>query len=121
MTHVRTAPFYPQSNGKKERWYGTLKRECIRPRTPISLEDARRCVTEFVTYYHEVRLHSALGYVTPKDMLEGRAAQIHAERDRKLEEARKERKARRELLRQQQATAVSTTSADPASGVALGN
>jgi len=35
-----------------------------------------------------VRLHSAIGYVTPNDMLAGRQAQIHAERDRKLEEAR---------------------------------
>src|SRR5208337_4195910 len=25
MTHVRTSPYYPQSNGKKERWYKTLK------------------------------------------------------------------------------------------------
>jgi putative transposase len=26
MTHVRTSPYYPQSNGKKERWYQTLKK-----------------------------------------------------------------------------------------------
>ena len=32
MTHVRTSPFYPQSNGKIERWHKSLKRECIRPR-----------------------------------------------------------------------------------------
>lgn len=25
MTHVRTSPYYPQSNGKLERWHGTLK------------------------------------------------------------------------------------------------
>ena len=31
MTHVRTSPYYPQSNGKVERWHGTLKRECLRP------------------------------------------------------------------------------------------
>ena len=30
-THVRTSPFYPQSNGKIERWHKSLKRECIRP------------------------------------------------------------------------------------------
>jgi len=30
MTHVKTSPYYPQSNGKIERWHGTLKRECIR-------------------------------------------------------------------------------------------
>jgi putative transposase len=42
MTHVRTSPYYPQSNGKIERWRKSLKGECIRPGTPLSLEDARR-------------------------------------------------------------------------------
>jgi putative transposase len=35
MTHVRTSPFYPQSNGKLERWHQSLKRECIRPNSPV--------------------------------------------------------------------------------------
>jgi hypothetical protein len=95
MTHVRTSPYYPQSNGKIERWHGTLKRECIRPGTPLSLEDARRLVAGFVGHYNTVRLHSALGYVTPKDMLEGHAPEILAARDRKLEAAREARKLRR--------------------------
>ena len=42
MTHVRISPGYPQSNGKKERFFQTLKTECIRPGTPLSIEDARR-------------------------------------------------------------------------------
>jgi putative transposase len=83
LEHVRTSPYYPQSNGKKERYFKTLKSEAIRPQTPLDVDDARRVVGRFVTYYVEVRLHSAIGYVTPRDMLEGRAAQIHAERDRK--------------------------------------
>ena len=29
MTHVRTSPYYPQSNGKIERWHKSLKGECI--------------------------------------------------------------------------------------------
>jgi len=29
MTHVRTRPFYPQSNGKIERWHQSLKNECM--------------------------------------------------------------------------------------------
>jgi hypothetical protein len=95
MTHVRTAPFYPQSNGKIERWHKTLKVECIRPKTPLSLEDAKRSVTEFVSHYNTVRLHSAIGYITPKDKLEGRAEQIFADRDRKLAEAREHRKQKR--------------------------
>ena len=96
MTHVRTRPFYPQSNGKIERWHQSLKNECIRPKTPISLEDARRIVGEFVDYYNQVRLHSAIGYVAPKDKLEGRELDIFVDRDRKLAAARELRKARRQ-------------------------
>jgi transposase InsO family protein len=44
MTHVRTSPYYPQWNGKIERWHQSLKRECIRPGTPLSLDDAQRLV-----------------------------------------------------------------------------
>ena len=101
MTHVRTSPYYPQSNGKIERFHKTLKCECIRPKTPLSLEEARRVVDEFVTDYNTVRLHSAIGYVTPHDMLEGRQAAIHAARDQKLEAAREERRRQRQLNQEQ--------------------
>ena len=96
MTHVKTSPYYPQSNGKKERWFGTLKRECIRPQVPLSLEDARRIVAKFVADYNDVRLHSAINYVTPNDRLHGRHTDILATRDRKLVEARERRKALRQ-------------------------
>ena len=95
MTHVRTAPFYPQSNGKQERWHATLKRDCIRPGTPLNLEDARRIVADFVAYYNDVRLHSAIGYIAPKDKVEGRAEAILADREQKLAAAREARKVRR--------------------------
>ena len=93
MTHVRTSPFYPQSNGKQERFHGTLKRDCIRPGTPLTVEDGRRIVAAFVEYYNDMRLHSAIGYVAPKDKLEGRAEAILAERKRKLSAAREARRA----------------------------
>jgi hypothetical protein len=48
-----------------------------------------------VDHYNNVRLNSATGYITPKDMLAGRDREIHAERDRKLEAARKQRQIRR--------------------------
>jgi transposase InsO family protein len=98
MTHVRTSPYYPQSNGKIERYFKTLKGECIRVKVPLSPDDARRIVTDYVAHYNNVRLHSAIGYVTPKDKLDGRDREIFAERDRKLAEARQ----RRQQLRQAQ-------------------
>ena len=101
LTHVRTSPYYPQSNGKLERYHGTIKTECIRPGTPLSLEEALRIVTRYVEHYNQVRLHSAIGYLTPADKLAGREAEIFAARDRKLAEARERRKTRREAVRLQ--------------------
>lgn len=92
MTHVRTSPYYPQSNGKIERWHKSLKSECIRPGTPLCLEDARRIIGRYVEHYNAVRLHSAIGYVTPADKLAARKSMIFAERDRKLEAARERRR-----------------------------
>jgi len=114
MTHVRTSPFYPQSNGKLERYHRTLKGECIRPQSPLSKEDADRIVTNFVTEYNEVRLHSAIGYITPHDMLAGWQHEIQDARDAKLVEARDKRaQARAEQRkenRSRRATEKSTTS-----------
>ena len=96
---MRTSPYYPQSNGKLERWQRSVKGECLRPSTPLSLEDARRSVSRYVEHYNTVRLHSGIGYVTPKDNLEGRETEIFAARDRKLEAARERRRAVRQQAR----------------------
>ena len=95
MTHVRTSPFYPQSNGKLERYHKTIKNECIRPKVVFSLEEARDQITDYIRHYNEERLHSSIGYVAPKDKLEGRDKQIFKERDSKLEAAREARQQKR--------------------------
>jgi putative transposase len=100
MTHVKTSPYYPQSNGKIERFHRTIKGDCIRTQTPLSLEDARRLVANYVVHYNDVRLHSAIGYIAPKDKLAGRAQEIYDARDRKLAEARERRKTLRQTTRQ---------------------
>ena len=91
MTHVRTSPYYPQSNGKIERWHKTLKEESIRQKVPLSLADAIRIVGEFIEEYNGKRLHSAIGWITPNDKLAGKAREIWSGRDEKLEKARKRR------------------------------
>jgi len=100
MTHVRTSPFYPQSNGKLERWHGSLKRECIRPACPGDVQEARRRVAAYVDDYNQSRLHSALGYITPADKLNGLADVIFADRDTKLEVARERRRLARRAARE---------------------
>ena len=49
-------------------------------------------IAEYVHQYNYSRLHSGIGYITPYDMLIGRAEEIFKERDRKLEVARQRRK-----------------------------
>jgi hypothetical protein len=56
------------------------------------VDDAIRLVEGYVRHYNEVRLHSAIGYITPLDMMCGRGKQIFADRDHKLEAARSCRK-----------------------------
>ncbi|MBI1895022.1 MAG: IS3 family transposase [Acidobacteria bacterium] len=96
LTHVRTSPYYPQSNGKLERFHKTIKGDCLRPACPATLDEARRRIVDYIQHYNHVRLHSALGYITPADRLADLGPVIFAERDRKLEEARE----RRRLARQ---------------------
>jgi hypothetical protein len=57
-----------------------------------------RVVEGYVDHYNNVRVNSATGYVTPRDMLAGRQQEIHVERDRKLEAARKQRQIRRQQV-----------------------
>jgi transposase InsO family protein len=99
MTHVRTSPFYPQSNGKIERFHQSLKAEAIRPLVPLDLDDAKRIVAQYVHTYNNERLHSALSYVTPADVLAGRQEEILHSREQKLVAARQARAQRTADLR----------------------
>ncbi len=119
MTHVRTSPYYPQSNGKIERWHGALKQECLRPSVPLSLDEARETVGRFVDHYNHTRLHSALGYVTPADRLAGHQETIFAARDQKLAAAR-ERRAHRRHEANQQSSESKPTAEEASRGVQRG-
>jgi transposase InsO family protein len=46
MTHVRTSPFYPQHNGKLERYHKTIETECIRPKVALSQKESKNQIAE---------------------------------------------------------------------------
>ena len=100
MTHVRTSPFYPQSNGKIERWHRELKSTCIRPKAATTKDEMVKNVSEFIDHYNDIRLHSALGYVSPKSKLCGKEEEIFKTRDSRLERAREARKKMRRQERE---------------------
>ena len=82
---------YPQSNGKMERFYKTIKGECIRRSSFLSISDARRIIAEFIAYYNDKRLHSALDYIAPLNIILGRKEEIINKRYEKLALARAKR------------------------------
>lgn len=104
MTHVRTSPYYPQSNGKLERWHQSFKTEGWRPGLAQNEEQGKDLTAKYVRHYNEVRLHSAIAYVTPQDKLEGREKAIWQRRDEQLENAR----IHRAKMRQQEYVKTST-------------
>ncbi len=95
MSHVRISPYYPQSNGKLERWHGTVRFDAIQPAQVEAREEARRVVARFVDYYNRSRLHSAIGYSAPLDFMAGKAKESWTARDQKREAARQRRRQRR--------------------------
>ena len=91
FSHIRTSVAHPQSNGKLERYHRTIKSEEIRKRSYLSIDDARLRIAAYVEYYNKERLNSAIYYLTPEDVLKERVKARLAEREEKLEKARKKR------------------------------
>ncbi len=75
LKQVRTSVYYPQSNGKIELFHGTIKSEAIRKQSYVSIDDARRQIEQYIQIYNEKRLHSALFYLTPEEVFEGKMDQ----------------------------------------------
>jgi putative transposase len=98
MSHVTTSPYYPQSNGKIERWHRSLKEECVRQFSLDTYEQAQKTITGYVKHYNEERLHSGIGYISPRNKLEGRDKIIFKIRKEKLIVAQKNRKIQSKII-----------------------
>jgi putative transposase len=81
MSHVRGAPFHPQTQGKIERWHQTLKNRVLLENYFLP-GDLEQQIEAFVEHYNHQRYHESLDNVTPADAYFGRAAAIIKRRER---------------------------------------
>jgi putative transposase len=58
-------PYTPEQNGLIERFFRTLKEECVWQHQFESFEHARRVITQWITWYNQGRPHQSLGYLSP--------------------------------------------------------
>ena len=87
VSHTFTSANHPQSNGKLERFHRTLKTEHVRRASYLEYQDACIRLAKWIAYYNSERLHSAIWYLTPNDVFNGRTAVRLAERKEKLHTA----------------------------------
>ena len=88
LTHVRTSPYYPQSNGKVERFHGTIKKECIQKKALLDQDHAKKIIDSYIVFYNNQRLHCANAYIASADQLPARNNKIHEIRKKKIHVAR---------------------------------
>jgi transposase InsO family protein len=89
LMHIRTSVAYPQSNGKIERFHRTINQEHFSKTSIIDIDDARKQLNNYIEYYNNKRLHSALFYLTPSDFLNNRIDHKIKEREIKFNAARR--------------------------------
>jgi len=67
--HSRTRPYRPQTNGKAERFIGTLLTEWAYARPYTSNAQRLAALPAFVDFYNQRRPHTALGGLSPTDVI----------------------------------------------------
>ena len=81
ISHIRGAPFHPQTQGKIERWHQTLKNRILLENYYLP-GDLEAQINAFVDHYNHQRYHEAIGNLTPADVYFGRGNTILLERER---------------------------------------
>ena len=81
MSHRRSAPLHPQTQGKIERWHQTLKNRILLENYFLP-GDLEHQIEAFIKHYNHQRYHESLSNVTPADVYFGRASAIIQQRER---------------------------------------
>ena len=69
-------PYTPEQNGLIERFFRSLKEECVWQQHFESFEEARQHITQWVRWYNEERPHQALRYRSPRQFRQEQHAQV---------------------------------------------
>jgi putative transposase len=75
ITHIRSAPYHPQTQGKIERYHLSIK-NVINLDNYYIPEELERAIKEYVNYYNHHRYHESLDNLTPADVYYGRSKVI---------------------------------------------
>jgi len=81
ITHIRGAPYHPQTQGKIERWHQTLKNRILLENYDLP-GDLEAQIEGFVDHYNHHRYHESLENLTPADVYFGRGKTVLLERER---------------------------------------
>ena len=65
LIHVRSRKYHPQTIGREERYYGSLKLEHLYRVLPSNRTELIEAVKNYRRFYNYERLHMSLGYRTP--------------------------------------------------------
>jgi len=91
IQQIRIRRNHPQSNGKIERFNGLVRQECLRPESPVTVEDVQKVVGQYIEEYNNRRLHSSIDYMRPVDYYKGNPKEVKRVREEKLAIARERR------------------------------
>lgn len=80
MKQSRGAPYYPQTQGKIERWHQTLKNRILLENYFLP-GDLELQIQAFIDHYNHNRYHESLNNVTPADVYFGRDKAILKQRE----------------------------------------
>lgn len=69
-------PYTPEQNGMIERFFRSLKEECVWQHRFATFTEARHIVSQWIQWYNDGRPHQALAYRSPRQYRLYRAAQV---------------------------------------------
>jgi putative transposase len=76
LTQEFITPYTPEQNGIIERFFRSLKEECVWQHNFNSFAEAKRVITEWIDWYNTERPHQALGYRSPKEFRDQQSCQV---------------------------------------------